>query len=1144
MGRRPATCCAGVIRSFTDAASPCAPVVLVRNRDHRIDIMALSAGENFNRRTRFGIAALCLFFAAGAGAEPSHELSGQHLFRNYAAELGLLNTGVQHLTQDRDGFLWVGTHDGLYRYDGYRFDAYGLREGLLSTAIDALNVDGAGVLWVGTHAGLSRWNGRSFDPVPVEQGLPGIAITSIAAGADGLWVGTALGPFARDRNDRFHPVAGWPGGEATALWSDPHSKRVWVGQWTNDARVLLRQGDAWVGIEGPAAHTKERIDVLAADASGVLWARTASALWSLRPGASMFDAVPTPLPLASTRGFLHVGAQGDLWVSSDQSLMHRSGGRWTVIGPKQGLPAAPLPVLEDRDGSIWIGSYGLQRLLGRGIFESYTKAEGLPYDVVWSIFRDREQRLWVGTGQGVAVLTASGFKTIAGTESNTVRSIVQGGDGRLYMAGAPGNEILIYDPVQETLRRRKLYPDNGAKRIFRLLLDRDGILWASTDGAGMFSADTHADDVHFERVELPNGTPLEYISDVRQDAAGRIWAAGQRGLAMREHGRWRRFTRADGLRHDSVAYALPTSEGDLLVAYFDPLGIARVRYENGVFSVAGHLDSNTTHSADKVFIVGRDSQQRTWIGGGNGIDLVSPAGTEHFGAAEGLIGVDTCAMAFLAESNGDVWFGTNKGLVRFDTAVHSALKPLAPPSLKFIALRLGNRAYVSSDTGLQVPNGANTFEAHFSGMNFSTDGNMQYRERLRGLETDFHVTDSRDVRYSALPQGRYRFEVSARNGRYGPWGRAAAFDFTVLPAWWQSWWARALAALAGAALLLSFVRWRVRTLQRRNLMLEGAIAARTGELSRANANLGEANTLLQGEIGDRLAAQQALQQRNADLEILNEQLAGAQSQLIQSEKMASVGQLAAGVAHEINNPIGYVKANLCALKGYMNTMYAMLDRYALMEQALPPDHPDRIDLSALKASAELDYLRADAPQLLREADEGVARVQKIVHDLRDFSRLDEHEWQMADLHQGLDSTLSIVAHEIKYKAELVLEYGELPSIECLPSQLNQVFLNLLVNAAQAIHSHGRITVRTGLDADGVWVQVADTGQGIAPANLGRVFEPFFTTKPVGSGTGLGLSVSYGIVRTHGGTIKVASEWGAGTQFTVHLPIRRAVPTEA
>ena len=162
----------------------------------------------------------------------------------------------------------------------------------------------------------------------------------------------------------------------------------------------------------------------------------------------------------------------------------------------------------------------------------------------------------------------------------------------------------------------------------------------------------------------------------------------------------------------------------------------------------------------------------------------------------------------------------------------------------------------------------------------------------------------------------------------------------------------------------------------------------------------------------------------------------------------------------------------------------------------------------------------------------------LVRDLKGFSHVGDAEWQPVDLHEGLESTLNVVAHELKYKADLVREYGELPLVECMPFQVNQVFLNLLVNATQAMQSRGRITLRTGCDDEFAWVAVGDTGAGIEPAALGRIFEPFYTTKPVGVGTGLGLSVSWDIVRRHGGTIDVESVVGQGTTFTVRLPIRR------
>ena len=279
-----------------------------------------------------------------------------------------------------------------------------------------------------------------------------------------------------------------------------------------------------------------------------------------------------------------------------------------------------------------------------------------------------------------------------------------------------------------------------------------------------------------------------------------------------------------------------------------------------------------------------------------------------------------------------------------------------------------------------------------------------------------------------------------------------------------------------------------------------------------------------------------LERAHAEVQAINKRLEETQAQLLQSEKMASIGQLAAGVAHEINNPIGYVHSNLGSLETYIRDIFSLLDAYVGAERAHPGLAAPFAQASALREKLDIDFLRDDVNALLGETREGIGRVKKIVQDLKDFSRTGaEDEWQWADLHKGLDSTLNIVNNEIKYKAKVVKEYGTLPEIECLPSQLNQVFMNLLVNAAHAIESQGTITVRTGADDDALWVQIADTGSGIAPENLKRIFEPFFTTKPVGKGTGLGLSLSYSIVQKHAGRIEVESEPGRGTAFRITLP---------
>jgi len=249
--------------------------------------------------------------------------------------------------------------------------------------------------------------------------------------------------------------------------------------------------------------------------------------------------------------------------------------------------------------------------------------------------------------------------------------------------------------------------------------------------------------------------------------------------------------------------------------------------------------------------------------------------------------------------------------------------------------------------------------------------------------------------------------------------------------------------------------------------------------------------------------------------------------------MASIGQLAAGVAHEINNPVGFVTSNLGTLKEYVGTLLELAE-------ACRAGQADEAAFRRL----EFDYIRDDVVALLRESQEGLDRVKKIVANLKSFSHVGESEWLEADLNAGVESALSVAWHELKYKTEVVREYGTLPPVPCIAAQINQVVLNLLVNAAQAIETQGRITVRTGCDDAWAWIEVADTGRGMPPDVQKRIFDPFFTTKPVGQGTGLGLSISYDIVRKHGGRIDVHSVPGEGSTFRIWLPLAGQPPATA
>ncbi len=290
---------------------------------------------------------------------------------------------------------------------------------------------------------------------------------------------------------------------------------------------------------------------------------------------------------------------------------------------------------------------------------------------------------------------------------------------------------------------------------------------------------------------------------------------------------------------------------------------------------------------------------------------------------------------------------------------------------------------------------------------------------------------------------------------------------------------------------------------------------------------------------DLLASQNAW--LKCEVERRMNELKEAQAFLFQSEKMASLGLLAAGIVHEINNPLSYVYANLEGLKDRLQSVWSIFELTEKFSRQLPEDQPDVLFFQKLKEELDYDNFKVDLAELIEESIEGAVRVRTIIQNLREFSHMNERENCPHDIESGIDATLNIVNNELKYKAEIIKEYGGIEPINCVGSQINQVVMNLLVNAAQAIEKSGKIMIRTGGQGqDRVWIEVEDTGCGMSEEVRRKVFDPFFTTKPVGQGTGLGLSLSYKIIKEHGGTIDLTSELGKGTKFRVYLPVNKEV----
>ncbi len=290
-----------------------------------------------------------------------------------------------------------------------------------------------------------------------------------------------------------------------------------------------------------------------------------------------------------------------------------------------------------------------------------------------------------------------------------------------------------------------------------------------------------------------------------------------------------------------------------------------------------------------------------------------------------------------------------------------------------------------------------------------------------------------------------------------------------------------------------------------------------------------------------------LQRTMEDLKKANREIKEAQAQLLQQEKMASIGQLAAGVAHEINNPIGFIHSNLSVLEDYITDLMQFFEKYKELKAAIANGDKAGVaaflrELIRIEKKIDLNFILNDFEKIVRESMDGAERVKVIVQDLKDFSHIDQAEVKYFNVNEGIESTLNIVWNEIKYKAKVIKEYGQIPEIRCFPMQLNQVFMNLLVNAAQAIDKDGIIRIKTFATDTHVVVEISDNGCGIPEEIRSKIFDPFFTTKEVGKGTGLGLSTAYNIIKKHNGEIEVDSEVGKGTRFTIRLPLQ-GVPQE-
>ena len=1077
-----------------------------------------------------------------SGSTLAQEYSGGGMFKGVLADQnigfeqlgiddGLVSDKIYDVKQDRRGFIWMASYNGLDRYDGSRIVHYLQEPGdsttLPSSLIKKIEVGPEGDLWVVTNSGEVAWYNRTYEnfrtyEIENDHGDLTVFNDIFTDTGNNLWMASLNnGLMVLEANTAETRKVNVPEIEGKQVYSvyvfgdsvlldtgDPSSFLLYNKQSGKTDRVLLsdKPGEKSYRFFSKTFYRGN---------DGVLWVGTeVRGLYRLEGDQVKWYSSDNGTLSGNTVTSIIEFDEQTLWVSLDDggiSVINKNGELIKFLKAEHEDPFS-LSVnnverlFKDRQGIIWAGTYGggINKYdPGKFVFKKVTTYPHNPKTIsnenVLSFYQDTEGDIWIGTdGGGINKLIRHRYydhyqhdpNDPFSLSGNAVICLQEDNTGRLW-AGTFGRGISIMDKATGRFVRHMAGEKTGLRNntVWDILKDSKGAIWIGQVNGDVARYDQKTEQYVYVKNNAPNKDAL-YVRSMYEDPAGNLWCSFlNNGLWLidRESMKMEKVD-AGILNNFTINHMLTDRDGRTWLAT-ERFGMVELIEKEGKYSTKFVPLTDDGAGVKFARAIVEDHLGRLWVSTEKGIfmyDKVSGL-VDHFTINNGLQSNQFSFGACLYTRDSTIFFGGIKGYTYFKPS--DIVAGTSNYNVEITGLKIMNEELVALPDGIMgqslletkeiiLNHKQNTLDFEFSELEFS--GNIKtYCYMLEGFDKNwFTGTSVSSVRYTNLAPGKYTFLVRSAISNQCVEGQPASLSINIMPPWYENQWVRFLMFLLVVAIIYLVFRIRILISERRNQELENVVEERTENLRRTNIKLNETNR----------------------------KLTQAQNELFAQEKMASLGNLMAGIAHEINNPLNYITAG----------MGVMDEERKELEEALGNEADVSSDCSDTKKEMRLS-LKAMS-KVSKNINNGINKILEIINGLKVYTRAGLDEMEYVDIHQNIDATLKVHEYSHKYLMEIIREYDQLPEIQCHPGKVNQVFSNLIGNACHAIeerygqHKNGLLVIITHYDQpnDQVVLKFADNGPGVPESIKGSVFDPFVTGKPQGKGTGLGLSLSNSI----------------------------------